>query len=141
MALNKAETQDTPETSKQSKVADEVLLVLHLYKRYLRHGTLYEKFASDGRQNVYKFTKEQAVVLLAEQDEGRSIWRRYREQTVRHIEKPKPQMPTGPHIKDATKNKVEVTEQEDVLPGATRIEIGNDDEIDSILNAEDVVEV
>jgi hypothetical protein len=110
-----------------------VLLELALYKRYMRLGVFYESGV------IYKVTKEQAVILLGEQDNGKALWKVYRPAR----ETPSAEVQKARNVVDATTVKVVATPQDadPSQPRQTRIEIGNDEEIASILEKEDVVTV
>jgi len=110
--------------------SDTLTLVLVLYKNYTRDGQAYKQ----GVQ--YKFMREDAMVLLDEQDAGRPVWRIYRVPVVRKTE--------STHV-DATNRQVRpVIEGDPVVAAASaakRIEVGSEDEIADILNQPDDVQI
>jgi len=121
---------------------DKVLLELRLYKRYNRHGILYEKKDASGNPLVYKFSKKQAIVLLGETDDGRSIWRVWRPKSKEAPKPiPKPVDMSAPIIKDATNVEIHATSSDDPVSTGQRIDIGNDEEIESIIGTGEVVQV
>lgn len=118
-----------------------VILVLDLYNIYHRSGTRFEKFDSEGNQKRYKFTPGQAIVLLDETDGGRAIWKRYRPEQTERIAKAK--LAAKNAVYDQTHRTIKEAEPDPFSLPAERkaIEVGNDDEIADILNAEEGVEV
>lgn len=110
---------------KTASTPDTLHLQLALYSNYTVGQTTYVKDV------VYKFTREQAVQLLQEQDHGRPVWKIYRKPTPRA----KDLAPV-----DATKM-VMATPQEPIhgveVPPVTRIDVGDDSEIQDIINAGD----
>lgn len=109
-------------------VVPTVLLELALYTNYTRSGTVYEK------GTAYKFTQEDALALLGEEDFGRPIWRRY--------QPPKPKRKAQMPIVDSTEVRAvrsrqsleEAAYQGANPPQAKRITVGTDEEIADILN-------
>lgn len=115
---------------------NEVYLELSFYERYTKGGRTYEK------GTAYKFTKDQAITLLSEQDGARSIWRRYRPgddeevQVVKVTPKKKVEDATQEAVKPAASNEMETTANP---PKA--IEIGNEEEIADLLGDPANVEI
>lgn len=129
MAL-KAATEKLTEAKPQSPVAQQTtVLELALYKIYTWGGVTYEK------GKPYRFKNSDAMVLLAEQDTGRPVWRLYRP------EKPK-QAPKN-EIVDATNIKAPTPLDEFGTPLSVaaleqkRIDVGDDSEIADIIGKED----
>src|ERR1017187_10721695 len=76
MAFKKV-VKETPVVQQE----DGVLLELSLYNRYNRHGKHYEK-GTGNQPIVYRFTKDAAVILLGEVDNGRPVWRVHKVKTA-----------------------------------------------------------
>jgi hypothetical protein len=128
-------TTETTETSIQQQPENEVahvqkpgiLLELAMYQNYNYRGTMFTK------GTPYLFSKDEAIVLLSETDLGRPVWKRYKPLIV--------EQRRASAVVDAT----EFTADRDVVDDPIRrievttnkIEIGNDEEIADILNADD----
>lgn len=124
MAL-KTDKVDAPTTTTPTAPAeDTVLLESALYKNYNWRGTLYEK------GKAYKFTRQTAITLLGEQDNGRNIWKLYRA--------PKPKAAPKNLVVDVTS--VNMDQDLDPIHGvvATRINIGDESEISDVVGGGDV---
>lgn len=116
-------------TEKKAEVPDEpvpttTVLELALYKVYTWGLNTYEQ------GKPYRFKNSDAMVLLAEQDTGRPVWKLYR--------KPVPKQAPKTEVVDATMVHAPVPVEEFVLKangtvGPKRIEIGDDSEIADIL--------
>lgn len=127
----------TPEKSAPEKAPADVtvLLELALYTHYTWGGVTYEK------GTAYKFTQEDAMLLMSEQDHGRPVWRQFTPARPRRAA-------TMP-IVDSTEVRAVRTRQslEDAaLNGGAgtavkgkRIDVGTDDEIADVLNRPDDV--
>ena len=113
--------------------ATPVLLELTHFKRYYRMGVMYES------GQIYRFTSEQAVQLLSEQDNGRAVWRVHRGAQVELS----PAARKEASIVDLTERVIVAQPVSDDPTFVTpkRIEIGNDEEIESILSTGDIVTV
>lgn len=122
----------TPEKPAPEKPPEQatVILELALYTHYTWGGVTYEK------GTAYRFTQDDALTLLGEEDHGRPIWRKYTPP------KPKrqPQMP----IVESTEVRAVRTRQslEDAAntrtpPVGKRIDVGTDEEIADVLNRPD----
>lgn len=134
--LKTTETLEAP----APPVEKTIYLELAFCKRYMRQSRLYEKGI------LYKFLASQAAILLAEQDNSRSIWKVHRKNKEGVAVALVPPKPKGPLVMDETKLKIShnpVSEDPTYvsIDGPNRIEIGNDEEIEAILNTGDVVEV
>lgn len=106
------------------------VLELALYKIYTWQGNTYEK------GKPYRFNYADAMLLLAEQDHDRAVWRLYQKPVKR--EAPKEE------VVDATRVRANVPESDlGFMTGNTRrdgkgrIEIGSDDEIQDLLQPSD----
>lgn len=121
MAVTK--TTEGPKTAPAQKFVE---LELWLFQRYHRGGVLYEA------EMAYRFTEEQAELLLRECEEGtgRPIWRRYTPKPIQQVRD------SGvKNVRDATQNRV--TSQEDVeFSGARRIDVGSEEEFREVVGAE-----
>lgn len=139
MALNAPTQPKEVSTSAAKAEPAKVRLELALYERYTRMGYLYTKKDDQGRNRVYLFTQEQALILLQEVEEstGRPIWRRPRD----HKETQKLQeISQAPVEFDATGDKtlaapVDSGPVVEAKPEA-RIEVGSEDELRGILGEE-----
>jgi hypothetical protein len=114
-----AEAPATPPAAVQTTV-----LELALYKIYTWGGVSYEK------GKPYRFTNSDAMILLAEQDLGRPVWKLYQKPVQRVAQENK--------VVDATtvRAPVPVDDIGDVssIPGEKRINVGDDSEIADILD-------
>lgn len=111
------------------KAPEFVLLELAFYKRYTRgvHGKTFEA------DNAYRFTKEQAEVLLQDVEEvsGRPIWRRYKPKAdPRRVVVPEGHKATM----DATDTQIAKMAMSDEV-NIKGLEVGSDAEIADILAA------
>lgn len=113
------------------------LLQLRFIKRYNRHGVIYESGV------VYRFTEKQAVVLLAEAIDGKSVWKVWRPEAKKPVVVKKPVIAENQvTIKDETGRQLAENEAfDDPTQSTQRIDIGNDEEVEAILNTGDVVQV
>ena len=143
-----AQKSEEAENNKLQSSADKqvpetpyVLLELKLYKRYFRQtvpgkGTMYEKGTAT-EPIVYKFTREQATILLMENDGGRAIWKKYRPVVARP--KPQPEKPKelGANVKFKDMTAATITEAtyETVEPTITRLDLGSDEDIADVLES------
>lgn len=108
-----------------------VMLELALYTHYTWQGTTYEK------GTAYRFTQEDAIALMSEEDYGRPIWRRY--------QPPRKRGPVSMPVVDQTEVRAVRTRQsleEAAYRGAApvpgkRIDVGTDEEIADVLNRPD----
>jgi hypothetical protein len=119
--------------AKEASAGSTVNLELAFSKRYNRMGELFEA------GKVYRFSAEQAVKLLEEEDNGKRIWR-----VVRAISPVlSPALQQAAAVIDRTDRPVAAVPENDdpTAPAKNKIEIGNDEEIESILNTGDVVTV
>jgi len=122
-----------PVVSPKQTEKQTVMLELAFYKNYRRNNVPYTK------GTVYKFSPEQALILLREQDAGRRIWKRV---TTLRVAPPKPivaaERVNNRVVVDATAEPVTVNKDEFGEPEKTEelpaIELGNDEEIADILN-------
>ncbi len=107
-------------------------LELVLYARYYRGGALYE------REQAYRFTTEQADILLAEVEDGtgRPVWKRYKA-------KPPVQRPDSgvKNIVNAQSFDVKHLSDRDNAFVGQRINVGDDSEIADLLPQDDGVVV
>ena len=105
------------------------VLELSFYKKYTWQGHTYE-----GGQ-PYRFRNEDAMLLLAEQDYGRQVWRVYRAPLNQRKQQAANEPPV---IMDATGVSVPPVVDEwgivSVPKDKRRIDVGNDDEIADILS-------
>lgn len=119
-----------PPDKVQDQPADTILLELAMYNHYTWLGVTYEK------GTAYKFKRDDALALMAEQDYGRPIWRQYRA--------PKPKVAAKMPIVDSTEVqavRARISLEDAAARGnntGKRIEVGTDDEIAEILNKPDV---
>ena len=108
-------------------------LELAIYKRYTRGASTFEA------GKVYRFTQEQAMQLLTEQDNHRSVWKVYRPGAAPLT----PEQRKEASVVDYSERPLNVLSETDdptvLKPKA--VEIGNEEEIASILATGDVVEV
>jgi hypothetical protein len=110
---------------------DTVTLELALYTQYTWGGTTYEK------GTAYKFKRDDAMLLLSEQDHGRPIWKQYNP--------PKPKQPARTMVVDSTemravRTRTSLEEAANMRPGQNtgkRIDVGTDEEIADVLNQPD----
>lgn len=104
-----------------------VELELWLFQRYHRGGVLYEK------EMAYRFTEEQAEVLLRECEDGtgRPIWRRYVPKPIQQVRD------SGvKNVRDATQNKVADQADQEFAAPANRLDVGSEEEFREIVGAE-----
>ena len=123
MAITKSTTKaETKAAATQAPAAapaapsDITKLTLAIFQRYSRGGILYEA------GKVYGFTAEQAEVLLAEEDDGRPIWRKYRAPKVEDGSTPK-----EPEVILQTERELPVLNPVEAVNG--RLEVGTEDEL------------
>jgi|ERR1017187_196248 hypothetical protein len=128
MAFKKV-VKETPVVQQE----DGVLLELSLYNRYNRHGKHYEK-GTGNQPIVYRFTKDAAVILLGEVDNGRPVWRVHKVKTAVQLRNDDPKA-----IHDMTSADLKPQPDNDAIVKIDQgtIEIGNDEEIASILGKTD----
>jgi hypothetical protein len=120
MALKTEKTVEASAPTTASRV-ETTVLELALYKNYTWGNVTYEK------GKPYRFRNSDAMVLLAEHDTGRPIWRIY--------QKPKPRQAPRNEIVDATSVTATLPVEEPMgLKTEKRIDVGTDDEIADILN-------
>lgn len=125
VTLKKSETK--PETTQEAAAPETVVLELAIYVRYMRADELYEK------GQAYRFTKEQADVLLRESDEvnGMPIWRMHRPKNPQRV---MVEREVGP--KDMTTADLKPLPVAEVAQ-TKGIHIGDDSELEGILPAGD----
>jgi hypothetical protein len=118
ISTNKADTEATATDAATAAGApiEITKLTLAIYQRYSRGGILYEA------GKVYGFTAEQAETLLAEEDEGRPIWRKYRAPKVEDSAASK-----EPEVIIQTERELPVLNPVEVVNG--RLEVGTEDEL------------
>lgn len=122
--------------SAQPPVAQHIHLELAIYKRYNRQGQLYTAEDDQGRPMVYRFTVQQARVLLQETaEDGRPIWRRpIKRVTQRQVEIDR----NTPVVADVTTDRVQVLDQPVRHPDEPAIQRldDTDPEFEALLDAE-----
>jgi hypothetical protein len=124
-----AESAQTAPTPAAPATVD---LELVLYARYYRGSALYE------REQAYRFTAEQAEILLAEVEDntGRPVWKRYKPKPV--VQQPNSGIKNVVNAQNFDVKHLADTEQQFT---GQRINVGDDSEIADILGAEDGVTV
>jgi YD repeat-containing protein len=133
MALTKSDSKsETLTQPSPSPVADSVLLELSLYRFYTWQETTYE----GGR--AYRFNRDAAMQLLAEQDAGRPIWRLYR--PAKPKEKPKNIVYDATEV-TAVRTRENIHGTDSNSAPVRRIDVGSDDELSDILSRDGDVTV
>lgn len=135
MALNAPQSTTSATAQPQApRPPQTIVLELAVYERYNRGKQLYTRLTDDGKPQHYKFTIDQARILLSETDEatGRPVWRRPRQVvTPRQAQI----VASTPQVFDATSDRVPEPEEDDTqgLGLPARLDDGSDDEISDIL--------
>lgn len=128
MALKTSKSDSGVSTPEAPSQPETVILELALYKIYTWRGIRYE----EGKP--YRFKASDAMILLAEHDVGRPVWRLYRPE--------KPKVAPKKEIVDATAVHVPLPIEDPlVLTDANapqkRIDIGDESEIADIVGQVD----
>lgn len=124
-----AVTLGTKEVVKAPEAPVTIVLELAIYTRYWRSANrrLYDN------EHAYRFTEEQARILLAEKEEdtGRFIWKRYKPKPTAASLQPVPEghkaiIETADSITEITRPDADI-DQLGSIP--KRLDIGSDDEL------------
>lgn len=106
-------------TTEQPKTVQTTILELAMYKQYTWGGITYEA------GKPYRFRSEDAMILLAETDADRPVWKIY--------SPPKIQQAPKNEVVDATLKRAVATPVDEIGLPAKRIDVGSDSEIADIL--------